>query len=320
VHSLAPLSTATALSTWRIAWVTDVLVLLAAAGYLLRAGRRRWPARHVAAFLAGLALLVVSMSSAIDVYGRVLFTVHMVQHLLLIMVVPALLVLGRPLGLLAAGDDRLAAATGRVLKSKPASVLTFPPVGLACYTIAIFGTHVTGFVVLMFTRAWAHDVEVVSYLVSGYLLLLPVIGGEPLRRELSYMMRILALLLGMASDTVVGVALLMQPRNPFLGFSMLDRDWGLPPLADIHDGGAIMWVFGDLLMMLIMVGIIGLWLRDAPRQNDTGSWLEAARRGTLADETGVPALADAADLDSDDDALAAYNRMLAKLADRERPG
>jgi putative copper resistance protein D len=320
MHALPPLTVVGALSTWRLAWVTDVLVLLAAIGYLLRAWQRRWPARHVAAFLVGLALLVVAMNSTIDIYGRALFTVHMVQHLLLIMVIPALLVLGRPLGLLADGNDHLAARTKRVLDSKLAGVLTFPPLGLACYTIALVGTHVTGFVVLMFTRAWAHDIEVVAYLLGGYLLLLPLLGAEPLRRELSYLTRIFALLLGMAGDTGVGVALMMQPRNPFLGFSMLNRDWGPAPLADIHGGGAIMWVFGDLLMMLIMVGVIGLWLRDTPHQNETGSWLEAARRGTLADQTGVPALAEVADLDSDEEALAAYNRMLSKLAETEGRG
>jgi putative copper resistance protein D len=315
--ALAPLTTSGALSTWRIAWVTDILVLLAGAGYLARAWRRRWPAHRTAAFLGGLAMLVIAMNSTIDIYGRVLFSVHMVQHLLLIMVIPALIVLGRPLGLLADGDDRLATLTGRILDSKPASVLTFPPLGLACYTIALVGTHVTGFVVLMFTRTWAHDVEVVSYLLGGYLFLLPVLGAEPLRRELSYLTRMFTLFIGMAGDTGVGVALMMQPRNPYLGFSMLDRDWGPAPLADIHGGGAIMWVFGDLLMMLIMVVIIGLWLRDTPHQNATGSWLEAARRGTLADETGVPSLAGVADLDSDEEALAAYNRMLAKLSERE---
>ncbi len=320
MHSLAPLTTANALSTWRIAWVTDVLVFLACSGYLLRAVRRHWPVRHTAAFLGGLALLVITMNSAIDAYGRVLFTVHMVQHLLLIMVIPALLVLGRPLGLLAGGDDRLAAVTGRALESKPASVLTFPPLGLACYTIALVGTHVTGFVALMFTRGWAHDVEIVSYLLGGYLFLLPVLGAEPLRRRLSYLTRIFLLLVGMVGDTAVGVALLIQPRDPFLGFSLFDRAWGPPPLADIHAGGAIMWVFGDLLMMLISVAIIGLWLRDTPHQNDTGSWLEAARRDTLAAETGVPALARVADVDSDEEALAAYNRMLAKLAEREGRG
>jgi putative copper resistance protein D len=111
------------------------------------------------------------------------------------------------------------------------------------------------------------------------------------------------LFLGMTADTVVGVLLMMTTRAQ-----------GAYPLSDIHTGGGIMWVVGDGLMFAVTVLVVAQWMRDTERQNDTGQWLESARRSSLAnlgvdpDSTG--------DIDDDEAALAAYNRMLAKLNQR----
>ena len=105
--SLPPLTAATALRVWQFAPVVSGVLLLLAAGYLAgvwRVARRHparpWPAARTIAFLAGLAVTGVATQSSIGAYDDVLFSDHMVQHLLLIMVAPPLLVLGRPVTLL----------------------------------------------------------------------------------------------------------------------------------------------------------------------------------------------------------------------------
>lgn len=96
---ISPLTWHTALTTWTSAPVIDVLAVLAVAGYLTAVLRRPkatgWPARCTASWLLGVVVLLVSVHSSIEVYGHALLWVHMVQHLLLIMVVPVLLVRGR---------------------------------------------------------------------------------------------------------------------------------------------------------------------------------------------------------------------------------
>ena len=298
---LAPLTWGTAAGTWRLAPVTDV-ALLVAAGLYLRRARRGWPIGRTSCFLGALVLLAVTLQSSIDVYGHELFWMHMIEHLLLIMCVPVLFVLGQPIRL--AGDRIRGVSHSRV-----ASVLTFPPLALALYAAVLVGTHLTGFMGLMLTHEWLHELEIVLYLGSGYLFFLPLLGHEPLRRQLSYPLRVFLLFLGMTADTVVGVLLMMTTREPF----------PTAVLSDIHTGGGIMWVVGDGLMFAVTVLVVAQWMRDTERQNDTGQWLESARRSTLAN-LGVEAVNQNtdADIDDDDAALAAYNRMLAKLNQRDR--
>lgn len=313
---LAPLTWSTALGTWRFAPVTDVIVVLAAALYLRRALRTRgWAPGATAAFLGALAVLAVTLQSSVDAYGQVLFWMHMIEHLLLIMVVPVLLVLGRPIRLATTGEDRVATRTRATLRSKPVSWITFPLVGVVAYAAVLVGTHLFGFMPAMAAHPWLHDVEIVLYLGSGYLFFLPLLGHEPVRRELSYPLRVFLLLMGMTADTVVGVMLMMAASASAFG----GRTWGPPALSDTHIGGGIMWVIGDGLMFAVIVLVVAQWMGDTERQNDTGKWLEAARRSTLAG-MGVDGVDpdDEANVDDDDAALAAYNRMLARLNQRNQ--
>ena len=319
---LPALSWASALGTWRPAVVTDVLVVLAAALYLHRAYRtlpangERWAIGRTAAFLGALAVLAVTLQSSIDAYGGSLFWMHMIEHLLLIMAVPVLVILGQPVRLACAGDDRTAIRTTAALRTRPVSFLTFPVIGLACYAVVLVGTHLFGYMQAMTAHPWLHDLEIALYLVSGYLYFLPLLAHEPIKRELSYPLRVFLLLMGMTADTVVGVLLMMTAHAQPYGH----RTWGPSALSDTHTGGGIMWVIGDALMFGVTVLVVGQWMKDTERQNDTGRWLEAARRSTLAN-MGVDAVDaddDSANIDDDDAALAAYNRMLAKLNDTHR--
>jgi putative membrane protein len=318
--ALAPLTWASGLGTWRFGPVTDVIVVVAAVLYLHRAYRtlprqeQAWPLGRTASFLGALAVLAITLQSGIDVYGHELFWLHMIEHLLLIMVVPVLVILGQPVRLAHTGDDAVARRTAAVLRGRVASFLTFPLVGLVLYAAVLVGTHLFGFLPAMVAHPWLHYVEIVLYLVSGYLFFVPLLAHEPIKRELSYPLRVFLLLMGMTADTVVGVLLMIQAH----AIDFAHRSWGPSPLSDLHTGGGIMWVVGDGLMFGVTVLVVGAWMRDTERQNDTGKWLEAARRSTLAN-LGVDAVDaddDDARIDDDDAALAAYNRMLAKLNQR----
>lgn len=308
---LPPLTWATALGTWRLAPVTDVVVLLAAVLYLRRASRTRsWPVGRTAAFLGALAVLAVTLQSSIDSYGQELFWLHMIEHLLLIMAVPVLVILGQPVRLACTGDDRVAVSCSRALRTRFVSFLTFPVVGLVLYAAVLIGTHLFGYMSAMTVHPWLHPLEIVLYLVSGYLYFLPLLAHEPIKRELSYPLRVFLLLMGMTVDTVVGVLLMITAHAQPYG----TRTWGPSALSDLHTGGGIMWVIGDGLMFAVTVLVVGQWMGDTERQNDTGKWLEAARRSTMAGMgvDGVDVDDDEANVDNDA-ALDAYNRMLAKL-------
>ncbi|MEC3975837.1 cytochrome c oxidase assembly protein [Amycolatopsis sp. H20-H5] len=311
------------MTAWTFRPVADIAILIAAVLYLRLASRSpKWAWRRTAWFLLGLSILVLALNGAVGVYAPVLFSMHMAQHLLLITVIPALIVLGQPLELLRRASSPRRRHTLAALRGSPAvAVLTHPLVALAGYTAVLVGTHLTPFMQVMLLHPWLHHVETLLYLGSGYLFLLPLLAHEPLRWRVPYLLRLAILLIGMVVDTVVGVTLLMTTTEPFPAYAAQHRAWGPSLLDDLHWGGAAMWVGGDALMAALAVLVINQWLGDAVRGNDLGQFLNSARRTTLA-RTGPGAAAQKAiavsdDVDDDPAALDADNEMLVALAERQ---
>ncbi|HXP57603.1 MAG TPA: cytochrome c oxidase assembly protein, partial [Streptosporangiaceae bacterium] len=256
-----------------------------------------------------------------------LFYDHMIQHLLLIMVAPALLVAGAPILLLMhASRNPLHTWTKRVVRSRVAAALTFPAVGIAAYAATIVGTHLTGFMNLVLTHENVHNAEHALYLVVGFLYLLPLIGSEPIRWRLSYPIRLIFLFIAMPVDAFTGVALGSYSSDPFpVTSGMRTRTWGPSPLDDVHIGGAVMWVGGSAIMFVLIMFVFLGWSRRSDATDGRG-WLETARRASLEQLTtaGAPASASTStstatgrpkrtDIDEDEDQLAAYNAFLARM-------
>ncbi|WP_329063568.1 cytochrome c oxidase assembly protein [Amycolatopsis sp. NBC_01480] len=114
-----------------------------------------------------------------------------------------------------------------------------------------------------------------------------------------------------------------DPTEPFPAYTAQHRTWGPTPLQDLHWGGAAMWIGGDTLMAALAVLVIAQWLGDPARSNDLGTFLNSARRTALAGTSpGTAAsatISEIRDLDDDQEALAAYNTMLAGLARQHPP-
>ncbi|MHA6805883.1 cytochrome c oxidase assembly protein [Salinifilum ghardaiensis] len=314
-----PLTWVSAFTSWEWSlWDGVVLALAAAyaAGVLsCRRKGQRWPVSWVCCFLGGLVAWALAVNSAVGVYSDVLFAVHMAQHLILIMLVPVLLALGRPLSLWvsAAATPEKERRREALLGSRPAGVLTHPAVGFALYSAVLIGTHLTPFLQVRLENPGLEHVEIAAYVLSGYLVFLSVIGGEPVRwRRVPYLLRIVLLMAGMLPDTLVGVVLMIVPHPVAPAFAAAHPGWGPSLLADQQLSGAIMWFFGDAGMAAVAAVILGMWSRSRSSEAGLGSWLEAARRNTLAETGDSPSSSLGDDADSEE-ALAAYNAMLARL-------
>jgi cytochrome c oxidase assembly factor CtaG len=324
-----PLTAHTAFTEWQFAPVVTVGVAVLAVLYVVGIVRvrrkhpvRPWPWLRSLAFFAGLAAIVVATESSIGAYDDVLFSVHMVQHLILIMVAPALLVVGRPITLLLhASRNPLHTWTKSVIRSRVATVLTCPPVAATLYAVTIVGTHLTSFMNLTLQHENVHNAEHLLYLVVGYLYFLPLIGSEPIRWKMSFPSRFLLLALTMPVDTFVGVVILQANHELFPAYAQTGRTWGPSPLSDLHAGGAIMWVGGDSIMFLFVLCVFVVFLRDKRAQGSMGDWLEGARSHALQDHVAMaggstpersnPRRGQTVD---DDEHLAAYNDYLARLS------
>jgi putative copper resistance protein D len=215
--------------------------------------------------------------------------------------------------------------------------LTWPPFGIIVYTATIVGTHLTGLMNVIMSNAAVRDGEHVLYLVVGCLFFLPLVGGEPFRRQVAYPARLLVLFLTMPVDTFTGL-ILGYSNTPMSGMGPRPS-WAPNAISDLHSGGAVMWIGGDAIMFAVMMLVFLAWSRDGVATS-TGGWLEAARQSSFAGLTGTTSPADPvgqtadattnaasaeggagdAGLDprdggtiDDDEHLAAYNEFLARI-------
>lgn len=314
---LPPFGLQAVFTQWQAAPAVTASVVLLAGLYLwgvVRVARRHparpWPAWRTAVFMAGLAVIVIALQSGIGRYDEVLFWDHMVQHLMLIMVAPPLLIVGQPITLLLhASRNPLHTWVKKLIRSRVVTFLTWPVFGLAAYTAVIVVLHLTGAANLVESNQAAHAGEHVLFLVVGYLFYLPIIGTEPIKWRLSYPAKLILLFLIMPVDTFTGLVLSYGNQGT-PGIVPGPRPaWAGTPAADLHAGGAAMWVAGDGLMFVLMMVVFLLWATDSRAENHSRGWLEAARRATV-----VPTAPTAAGgIDDDDEQLAAYNEYLHRL-------
>lgn len=305
------------------AWNVDAVALAVLAGlgawYVTAVVRRRrrtgtrWPVARTVSFAAGIAVCAYATSGAIAVYDKALFSAHMLGHLALVMVAPALFAAGSPLRLAVdAGSERVE----RIAQGNVVTFLTAPPVALACYAGVIVGSHLTGLMDTIMRSTAAGQLEHLVYLVVGYQFFILVIGDEPIRWRLSTPARWGLLALAMAVDTFTGVTLMMSSTAVAMS---PPASLAVDPLTDTHTGGAIMWFGGDGIMAVVMIALVIGWQHTSGRSlRDRASWMERARAAALSDRAGGGGDSDS-DIDDDDARLDAYNAWLAQVSERDRP-
>jgi putative membrane protein len=239
-------------------WIAVALTLAVLTGYVAAEWRLRrrgdsWPLQREASFILGsttvLAALLVPLPS-----GE--FSRHMVQHLLVGMAAPLLLVLGRPLTLalraLPVGEVRRSLL--RVVHSRAAAVVVFPPAaGLLdlggmwlLYRTTIFAdTH---------ERPWLHAAVHAHVLVAGVLFMSAVCQLEPVRRRYSLTLRAASLVAAGAAHAVLAKSLYATPP-PGTQF----------PDADLARGAQLMYYGGDLIEVAVTLVIALQWYAAAGR-------------------------------------------------------
>src|SRR5580700_5371431 len=320
-QQLPPFGLVQVVTRWQFAPVVTGFVVVAAGLYLWGAARvrrrhpvRPWPLWRTGLFLGGLAVVVIATQSGIGSYDDVLFTDHMIQHLLLIMVAPPLLVVGQPATLLLhASRNPLHTWAKKALRSRVMTAVTWPPFGAALYLSVIVGTHLTSFMNLVLTNGAVHDGEHALYLVAGYLYFLPLIGREPIRWKVSYPTRIFLLFIAMPVDAFTGLVLGSESGNPFPAMATDRPAWAPSPINDVHIGGGIMWVGGAAIMFVLMMSVFFAWSRSQRADGGLG-WLESARRSNFSAKVSETSDAESVD---DEDHLAAYNAFLARINKNE---
>jgi putative copper resistance protein D len=269
-----PPSVGALLFGWSFEPVLVLPLLALAVGWwrLLGAANRAHPDHRVPtirryAFLAGLAAIAVALQSGIERYDTTLFSVHMVQHLVLALVAPPLLALGAPVTqLLRAASPAL---RNRwllpVLHSRLVSFLSHPVVAGLVFVAVMWATHFSP----LFDRALedrlVHDLEHGLFLGSAILFWWPVVGQDPAPHRMGHPGRMLYLFLQMPLNSFLAMAILFANTPLYPHYASLGAPYGIDVLADQRLAAGLMWFIGDVLFLAALLAVLFGWMRSEER-------------------------------------------------------
>jgi putative membrane protein len=204
-------------------------------------------------FLGGLCLLWVAIGSPLAAFDEASLTVHMVQHMLLMLVVPPLVLLGAPaLPLLHGLPQWLVRTTvGPILRWQPLRALgTFITHPFVCWmlaAVALLAWHIpAAFELALRSDDW-HDVEHICFLLTSILFWWPVVQPFPSQARWPRWSVPLYLFLGMLPGSALGAFLTFCDRVLYRSYISATPVFSLTPLQDQVFAGALMWVFGFLV-------------------------------------------------------------------------
>ena len=298
------MSSADWFTAWRPDWlllsIAVVAVGLYAAGVarLLRRGDA-WPWGRTASWVAGWLVWVYATCGAPDIWGRVLFSMHMVMHMAIAMLVPVLLVPGAPITLLLralpARKDKTWGPRElflHVVHSRALRVFANPIVASAFFFFSLAIFYWTPLFNLALTTHLGHLLMMAHFIVTGYLFVWVLIGIDPGPPKWSPLMLLVILFATISFHAFFGVSL-TSATSLLAGdfFTTIHQAWMPTPLADQVTAGEIAWGIGEVPTLVLAVLVARNWVRRDEH--------ETKRRDRQADRDG-------------DAELAAYNDYLAQ--------
>ncbi|MFJ8082589.1 cytochrome c oxidase assembly protein [Streptomyces sp. NPDC096205] len=264
--------------------------------------RRRgdaWSLGRTLAFVSGVLTIGVVMCTKLNDYGMVMFSVHMVQHMVISMLSPILILLGAPVTL--ALRALPPAGRGRkgprelllaLLHSRYLRVVTHPAFTIPMFIASLYALYFTPlFDTLMGSRA-GHAAMMVHFLAVGVVFFWPIMGVDPGPNRPGYLMRMLELFAGMPFHAFFGIALMMGSTPMVETYQNPPASLGIDALADQNAAGGIAWAFSEIPSVLVLIALLFQWYGSEQRQ--------AKRKDRAADRDG-------------DKELQAYNAYLASL-------
>jgi cytochrome c oxidase assembly factor CtaG len=249
----------------------------------------RVPRRRSVAFGLGMLALAFALLSGIERYDTTLFSVHMVQHILLVLVAAPLIAFAAPITLLL----RVATPGLRrgwilpVLHSRIVRILAFPVVAWLVFAGVMWASHFSPLFDAALEDPRIHDLEHLLFLSTALLFWWPAIAQDPGPWRMPHPGRALYVFLQMPQNTFLAVVILGASTVLYPHYATTGRTWGPTPLEDQRLAAGIMWLAGDAIFLAAVLGIVWAWMRhearDAPRADRrAAAELEAIRAREVA--------------------------------------
>ncbi|TRV78331.1 cytochrome c oxidase assembly protein [Streptomyces sp. 130] len=274
-------------------------------GYGVLRLRRRgdaWPVGRTVLFVIGVLTIALVMCTRLNDYGMVMFSVHMVQHMVISMLSPILLLLGAPVTLALRALPVAPRGTKgprelllMLLHSRYMKIVTHPAFTIPLFIASLYGLYFTPLFDYLMGSTTGHLVMMVHFLAVGLFFFWPIMGVDPGPHRPGYVMRMLELFAGMPFHAFFGIALMMASTPMVEVYQDPPASLGIDALSDQSAAGGIAWAFSEIPSVVVLVALVFQWYRSEQRT--------AKRSDRAADRDG-------------DRELQAYNAYLASLQAR----
>ena len=239
-----------ALTEWTLdPWMLALILLLGGA-YL--AGVHRipdWPVARPIWFCGlGLGFLIIATMSWVGVYQSILFYARAVQTVLLVLVVPLFLALGRPVTLATAVFPRAGARLEAIIRSRPAKILTFPAITTFALVGVPFVMYFTSWYTAVFHSTTVRELTYLVLMVPGYVFFWTLLRVDQVPKAYPYAVSMWITGAEVIGDAFFGIAVIAY--QSLIGgayYHALARPWGPTLATDQVIGGGVLWILGDLV-------------------------------------------------------------------------
>ncbi len=243
---------------WSIHWSTVIGIFALAALYLWRASRAPVTGTPTGlqklSFFAGLFVMFISLNGPLhDLSDYFLFSAHMVQHLLLTLLLPPLLIGGTP-------GWMLRPLIKHTAVRRVAEFVTKPAMCFVIFNLVIIAWHLPPLYNAAMANHNIHIAEHLMFMASAVLLWWPFMSQMPELPRLAYPGQLLYCFLSTIPMSVVAVYITMADHVLYPAYASAPRFWQLTPMMDQRAGGLIMWIPGSMVFYVLMSIVFFKWV------------------------------------------------------------
>ena len=321
------LTFATAFTEWRVDVPMLVLILALLAWYLVSARKvrrdgGRWGSGRTFAFIVlGLGFWTIATMAWPGVYDRALFYARANQTVLLVLVAPLFLAMGKPLTLFIEAYPKAGRRVERVVRSRAAKVVTFPAISTFLLVAVPMSMYFTSWYTAVFASSTVRELTYLFLMVPGYVFFWTLLRVDPVPKEYPYGVGMWITAAEVVGDAFFGIAIIAD--QTMLGaahYHAVGYPYG-PSLATAQVlGGGIIWILGDFVgLPFLAVQLIQMMRADKQEAAEIDAVLDA-RDAARAASLGAVAAATA--VAGDDPAAMASNSVAAGTEgtdDADRP-
>lgn len=213
------------------------------------------PVRTAVFFGLAAAFACLAFGRGLERLTDASFAWHMVQHLILLYILPLLVLLARPFETFVRIAEKGTVALV-VRKTRFLHVLVSPPVALGVFIGTLWGTHFSGVYELALDVPAVHILEHAAYVAAGLAFWTPVVAPAPLRPN-AYPVRLLYLLVALPQGALLSVAL-DGARVPLYAHYAAVHSTAAA-MVDQQNAAAVMWIGGGAIAFAALIATMAKW-------------------------------------------------------------